>query len=158
MTTPVPPDKQSVVLGSAAATLRRRLGPVAWVVLECLIESARDDGKATVSCQSVRGVAEALDLAKDSVARALQRLAVEGLVAHVPNRDGNGRFGTGSYRLDLPLGITTHAAAPAPSVMPSPPRLADNSSTAPRSRSGRAQSRPTSSAQLSLIDLDPGTP
>lgn len=94
-----------LILGPLAPSLRRRIGPVAWVVLECLAEHAVVRGDVTVSCRSVRGLADELDLSKDSVARALQRLRRNGLVAHVGDRGGDGRFGRGHYVLSSPAGV-----------------------------------------------------
>jgi hypothetical protein len=145
-TTPAPPDRSAIALGPNAAELRRRLGPVAWVVLEALVESARDEGVLTVSDQSVRGVAEALGLAKDTVARALQRLAAEHLVTRSSKRDGAGRFGAGSYVVDLPTGLIVPA--------PTSTRVAPS----PRTRPARGPSRPSTVVQLSLIDLDGSPP
>jgi hypothetical protein len=145
-TTPAPPDRPAVALGTTAAILRRRLGPVAWVVLESLIERSRDEGVVTVSDQSARGAAEALGLAKDTVARALQRLAAEHLAFYSPNRDGVGRFRVGSYVLDLPTGLIVSAST-STHVTASPP-----------ARPARTPSRPPTVDQLSLIDLDGSTP
>jgi hypothetical protein len=94
-----------LILGRQAPSLRRRIGPVAWAVLECLAEHAVERGDVTVSRRSVRGLADDLDLSKDSVARALQRLRRDGLVAHVGDRGGDGRFGRGHYVLSLPADV-----------------------------------------------------
>lgn len=145
-TTPAPPDRSAIALGPKAAVVRRRLGPVAWVVLEALIESARDEGVLTVSDQSVRGVAEALGLAKDTVARALQHLAAEHLVTHMSKRDGAGRFSAGSYLVDLPTGLIVS--------IPISTRVAPS----PRAQPARVPSRPSTVVQLSLIDLDGSPP
>jgi hypothetical protein len=94
-----------LILGPLAPRLRRRIGPVAWAVLECLAEHAVVHADLTVSCRSVRGLADELDLCKDSVAGALQGLRRDGLVAHVGDRSDDGRFGRGHYVLSLPAGV-----------------------------------------------------
>ncbi len=91
-----------VTFGPSAADIRRRLGPIAWVVLECLAESSVDCAGESVSFESVRGIAELLGLAKDTVARALRRLADEALVIFVASRQHDGRFGPSHYRLSFP--------------------------------------------------------
>jgi hypothetical protein len=123
--------------------VRRRLGPVAWVVLECLAEHAVARGDVPVSCRSVRGLADELDLSKDSVARALQRLRRDGLVAHVGDRGDDGRFGRGHYVLSLPADVFAPEGAPSQ-----------------RTPSRRRRTGPTrSTQQLLLIDdgLDGGS-
>ena len=47
-------------------------------------------------------IAAALGLAKDTVARALRRLADADLVTYVPGRTDDGRFAPSHYRLTLP--------------------------------------------------------
>jgi DNA-binding IclR family transcriptional regulator len=80
-------------------------------VLECLAEHAVARGDVTVSCRSVRELADELDLSKDSVARALQRLRRDGLVAHVGDRGDDGRFGRGHYVLSSPAGVLASVGA-----------------------------------------------
>ena len=127
-----------LTLGPAANTMRRDLGPIAWAVLECVAAAAVDHAGVTVSYISVRGVADELGLAKDTVARALRRLADEQLVAHVPARADDGRFGPSHYRLTIPPDVfIREAASPsAPALRPAPGRPA----------------RPSRPAQLSLLE------
>lgn len=82
--------------GEWRRTWRRRLAPVAWVVLEELCEHADGDGEAHVSARSL---AAALDLDKDTVARALRLLTAAGVVAVGGQVREGGRFGRGSYRV-----------------------------------------------------------
>ncbi len=106
MTSAVPAEPGALLtLGPGASSLRRRIGPVAWAVLECLAERSVVRGDVTVSCQSVRGLADELELSKDTVARALRWLRQDGLVRHVGDRGGDGRFGPGHYVLWLPTGV-----------------------------------------------------
>ena len=86
MATRTPPEARTLTLGPAAPSMRRAVGSIAWCVLEHLAETAEDRGGDTVSYESVRGAAGALGLAKDTVARALRRLADADLVTYVPGR------------------------------------------------------------------------
>ena len=95
-------QRPALVLGSAAAELRRALGPVAWVVLESLAESSIDRSGVTVSEMSVRGLADEIGLANDTIARAVQRLLRARLVSRIDARLIDGRFGHGCYVLDIP--------------------------------------------------------
>lgn len=108
--------------------LRRRLGPVAWCVLEDLIDDARVDALGrTVVSSSVRRLAENLGVSKDTTARALRRLTASDLIAALPARRGEGgRFGGGAYlirsvpslddarsdRRDAPARVTARARRP----------------------------------------------
>ena len=135
-----------LTLGGAAPDVRRATGPTAWAVLECLAASCVELAGETVSYESVRGIADSLDLAKDTVARALRRLSAQRLVTYVASREHDGRFGSSHYRLTLPPDLfaeSIHKSTPAP-----PKR---------NSHSRRQSARPRPS-QLSLIDalkIDP---
>jgi hypothetical protein len=106
-------------------------------VLECVAAGAVRRGADTVSHQSVRGVSEALGLAKDTVARALRRLASERLVAYVGGRGRDGRFGESHYRLTFPSDLFVGLCVPTP---------------APTSRTPDHASHRPLATQLSLID------
>jgi hypothetical protein len=60
-----------VTITAEAASLRRELGPTAWVVLEIVVASADDDGQVFVSPAEIALVA---GLNVDTVQRALRRL------------------------------------------------------------------------------------
>ena len=141
MSSLTPTDQRPLLtLGSAAPDVRRAVGPIAWAVLECLAASCVDRDGETVSYESVRGLADSLDLAKDTVARALRRLMAQQFVTYVASRADDGRFGSSHYRLTLPLDVfaeSNHKSTPAP------PK--------PNSHSRRQSVRPRPS-QLSLID------
>jgi DNA-binding transcriptional ArsR family regulator len=140
--TRTPPDRHDVAVGLGAASVRRLVGPAAWVVLECLAAGAVVDGDETVSHQSVRGLTDELGLAKDTVARALRRLTDEHLVAYVGRRDDGGRFGAGYYRLDLPCDVLVPLTPPPHSDAP------------PAGLSATRSRRASNDAQLSLIDFE----
>lgn len=106
MASPAPADRPpTLTLGPGASQARRALGPIAWAVLECVATGAVERGDRTVSYQSVRGIADSLGLAKDTVARALRRLAADQLIAYVSNRGQDGRFDTCHYRLTVPVDV-----------------------------------------------------
>lgn len=90
----------SLTHGDALTRLRRDLGPVSWMVFEeLLLVSVDDESGFRVACRSVRDLARSLGLAKDTVARAMQRLRVIGLVVPVQTRSTNGTFDAGKYRI-----------------------------------------------------------
>lgn len=120
---------------------RRRLGPVAWVVLEELCDHVDGGGEAHVSARSLAAV---LGLDKDTVARALRRLSSAGLVAGGQRREG-GRFGAGSYRLLVPESGRAGSSTP---MTTQPPRARRKSPA----RSGGGRARPA--GQQSLFDPD----
>ena len=135
-----------LTLGRVAPEVRRAVGPIAWAVLECLAESCVDRAGETVSYESVRGIADSLDLAKDTVARALRRLIAQELVTYFASRADDGRFGSSHYRLTLPLDLFAESIH---ELTPKPPK--------PITQSRRQSTRPRP-LQLSLIDalaIDP---
>jgi DNA-binding transcriptional MocR family regulator len=85
----------SLSIGPDGAAVRRRVGPLAWVALEVAV-SAASDGVAPVSARSLSAE---LGVSKDTAARALRRLAAEGLIERRERRGGDGRFTVGRYRL-----------------------------------------------------------
>lgn len=97
---------RSVVVHSASDELGRALGPTSWMVLEEL--SLRSTGTADecVARVSIRALAEALGLAKDTVARAIRRLRDVGLVTVTQPRTKAGIFDTGTYLIALPDSVT----------------------------------------------------
>ncbi len=138
MASPAPADRPpTLTLGPGASQARRALGPIAWAVLECVATGAVERGDQTVSHQSVRGLADSLGLAKDTVARALRRLAADQLLAYVSNRGHDGRFGTCHYRLTIPAGVFHGVRT-------------DTSTSA--SRTPKRSSHHPPGTQLSLID------
>ena len=78
------------------------------------------DGDRSVSQQSVRGLAVALGLAPDTVARGLQRLGSAGLIRHEAERDTTGRFARSLYVLTLPPDVFDLAHPRQPSRDASP--------------------------------------
>ena len=137
-------DRSSpIILGPGAAGVRRAVGPTAWAVLECLAASAEQIAGETVSYESVRRIAAVLDLAKDTVARALRRLGDAELLVYMPGRSDDGRFAPGHYRLTYPPDLFLELVAAHHAI-----------ETAPAARSTRHR-RPSNTTQLSLINPDP---
>jgi len=86
--------------------LRRTVGPVAWFVLEELLlgeADERPDGRAVQA--SVRSLATAVSLNKDTVGRALRVLAQAGIVMARPQATAAGRFGSGGYLIAPVAGL-----------------------------------------------------
>jgi DNA-binding Lrp family transcriptional regulator len=90
----------NVVVTSDARAFRRAVGVTAWAVLEELVLDA--DADALVACTNVRRLAAQLGVSKDTVARALNRLARAGIVVRVVSSRGErGALPTSSYAIDL---------------------------------------------------------
>jgi Helix-turn-helix domain len=115
--------------GPRVAATRRSLGPVAWCVLECLLERS-DDGRTSTA--SVRAVAADLGVAKNTAQRAIASLVRAGLAESVQDRDASGQFRHGGYRL--------HVGDP-------PHNRGDADTASPRHRATRR----TTPTQLSLL-------
>jgi DNA-binding transcriptional ArsR family regulator len=131
-------QSRSLVLGCDCGLWRRRLGPIAWSVLEELVSIGEGSDGVVWANVSVRMLAVRLGLSKDTVNRAIRRLERAGLV--VPGQVGHGdrgRFTTPSYRVELarlPMRIASERAAE-----PAAPR---------------ARRRPLAPVQLSLLDAE----
>jgi DNA-binding transcriptional ArsR family regulator len=115
--------KAITVLSSSRAT-SRKVGSLAWVVLEELALHAGPNGVAVET--SVRELASSLGVGKDAVAAALGRLADLGLVQCLTRRQG-GRYAGCTYALDadacrraglvlinVPTGVPPCPATPCP--------------------------------------------
>jgi len=113
----------AVVIGPAAADVRRAVGPVAWCALEYLAASPPFGyGDQDTVAASVRSLAVGLGVSKNTAHRALAVLRAAGLVQPVQSRCGTGRFDAGCYRLAVPHRLSPrvsrwasarHSAAPA---------------------------------------------
>ncbi len=78
--------------------MRRRVGPMAWCVLESVVAASDTDGVARVS---IRSVAAELGVSKNAVHRAMTMLRDTGLVVPVAARSSSGRFASGAYRVSV---------------------------------------------------------
>jgi DNA-binding transcriptional ArsR family regulator len=151
-------------------TIRATVGPVAWVVLEELALTATR-GRSLETATTIRDLADAVGLSKDTVASGLRRLMKHGLVTRVAQRDRrSGCFGNSVYRLHLAgSGLT-----PNPPDGPTPdPEASDTVAAAMARRDYRPQngrvaagpsaevldtgsaSRPGSAGQMSLLEDPP---
>jgi DNA-binding transcriptional ArsR family regulator len=142
------PDQPAIVIDVAVAEpVRRAVGPVAWFVLESLAATALPGMRQLEVSAGTRQIAAIVSLSKDTVARAMRRLADVGLVERVDNRDPlSGRFGSTVYVVDLTaagLAVEHHDCHHAPASKP--PRLKP-SSTHPRPL------QPVDDRQLTLLD------
>ena len=98
------------MLSADSVGLRRALGPTAWVVFEELLLASTVTPDGPRASESVRSLAGELGLAKDTVARALNRLRRAGLVRTIQTRTSAGAFAAGSYLLMIPDSITIETA------------------------------------------------
>jgi DNA-binding MarR family transcriptional regulator len=106
----------------------RRLGPIAWTVLEVLRErSVIGASGELVAEMSIRSLAADLGLAKNTVHRALRRLVRVGLIGAHQTRTIAGTFSRGHYVLtteDRATGVHPvdgHTAADHCPVQPTSP-------------------------------------
>jgi len=99
------PGPARLVTGPRAAALRRELGPLAWCALEFLVERSCDGTTEA----SVRAVAAALGVAKNTANRAVAALTRAQLIEGIQDRGTDGRFRPGRYRLRLTNDLLTPA-------------------------------------------------
>lgn len=97
--------ENNIVLDSASRAWRRRLGPLAWAVLEELAFMAHPTEHGWAAPVGVRDVGAGLGVTKDTAARAITTLRAAGLVTwtRIQGRNGGRRPG---YHLHLPQGLT----------------------------------------------------
>lgn len=110
MTTPVP----MLVVDPRSSAVRRRVGPLAWAVLEeAALSSSPPGSRGSPVCSvSVRTVAEQLGVGKAAAARAISVLVDVGVLIRLPPARGrDGRFDRCGYLLRLPEGIALSPTA-----------------------------------------------
>jgi len=142
MDEPADASVRSLMVGPDCDGLRRTLGPLAWAALEVLTARADDADGELVASISVRGLAAALAVAKDTAARSLSILRSEGLIVPRQGLGLGGQFAEASYVIFAPSGLTTVEAAansPRAALVPVP-----RASTAGRPSASRL-------AQLALL-------
>ena len=95
------------MVSAEARSLKRRLDPLAWSVLEDVaLDVVPDVDDALAAATSCRRIAAHLGVNPGTAARALARLEAEGLLARRDSRDGtSGRFGRSTYVLAPLAGI-----------------------------------------------------
>lgn len=142
MPTAPPPSggDDELVLTAESRSLRRALGPTAWVVLEELTTCGTLDPAdgTVVAATTLRDLADALGLGRDAVASALKALALAGWVRSETARGAGGRFGAGRYLVSTSPALRRVAAL-------ATPRPARSGTT--------ATTRQSRDLQLSLLDL-----
>jgi len=145
------PDAHSLIIDvPVAESLRRQIGPTAWVVLETLAESSRQPTGVAEVDASVRDLAALTGLSKDTVARAIRRLFDACVVNRVDMRDErSGRFGRSIRRVDLDAaGLSVERA----STRTTPGAPSSEAANHAPGVHDRPDERPRNSAQLSLLD------
>ncbi|HVA43777.1 MAG TPA: hypothetical protein VNF50_09850 [Acidimicrobiales bacterium] len=93
-----------LVIESSSREQRRRLGPMAWAVLEEIALASEADDEGWVAVLGVRHLAAGVGITKDTAARAMAALASAGIVQRVRVLDQADRSRSG-YRLNLPDGL-----------------------------------------------------
>lgn len=129
----------SLKVDARVCEVRHAAGPVGWFLLEHLAMHAAVDGDELVVATSVRDLAVAVSLNKDTVARAVAVLRGLGLVTRHQPASG-GRFAGGQYVLTPPAGL---------SLLPT---NFEQPRTRPRRAHADPHARAHAPAQLSLLD------
>jgi DNA-binding MarR family transcriptional regulator len=176
-TEPPATDRTSALLVTpASARARRDLGPLGWTVLEALVLSAEDDGHGRLIARaSLRSLGAELGLDKDTVGRALNRLAQAGLAKRTVE-DGSPSYRVtpvaGMFPIETPTPFLTrphpsdsdrHRPLYEDSAGASRPRPEDGVTVGTRQRQTDDQvGAPNDNGQLSFLDVldanDPSTP
>jgi hypothetical protein len=94
-----------VLVGPAAASLRRILPASAWVALEALVAGSHAGTGGRVVEIGVRDLAVEMGASKNTAQRALAALTRAGLLAPEHTRAGDGTFRPTRYRLRLPADV-----------------------------------------------------
>lgn len=152
----------SVMVDSRSSGFRRRVGPLAWVVLEeAALSCSSTGGRGTPLCSvSVRSVVVQLGVGKAAAARAIRSLVDTGVLVRLPPARGRGgRFDRTGYVLRLPEGISL-SRLPVPGLPVSgerdtEPNLVTQTVSAGGQRATRADVRVGDGGQASLFDANP---
>lgn len=146
--------------------MRRRLGALAWVVLEEAALSATTPARTVDPvgvAVSVRWVVERVGVGKASAARAIAVLVDAGVLVRLPGMRGDGgRWAGSGYLLRLPEGVVLSPPAAGGAPVPGWPVTADavvvGKDVAGADRKARSDRRPGVAGQASLFGLDSSTP
>jgi hypothetical protein len=111
-----------IVVSGKTASVRRKLRPVEWMVLEEVALSAVNEGGRLLSRISARQVAERLGVDPGTAAGALRTLRNRGLVVLEREQGAAGRFGLSIYLLGAVSGLTVVSRVPRSQVWSSLPR------------------------------------
>jgi DNA-binding transcriptional ArsR family regulator len=98
----------------SSRSVKRAVGPTAWVILEDIALDAHLDGEGRlVASTNVRRIARNLGVSRNTVAKHLGRLREHGFVLHEEVRAGaNGRFSTARYVLDPSAAVERFTHSP----------------------------------------------
>ena len=129
--------RRTIVVGPAAHELRRYVGPTSWVVLEEMMQAATGPADRLVAEVSIRSLAGSLDLAKDTVTRAVRRLRDLGVIEPEQQRSQRGLFQAGVYRIAVPTPCLAIGASTTQRSRTSPTSPRRTPSTTPSSDSGQ---------------------
>ncbi len=94
------------MVSTASRSLRRKLRPLAWLVLEEVALEAVEDGGRLVAHTSARQVADRVGLDPGTAAGALRVLRDRGLLRLEREKGRAGRFGLSVYVLGSVAGLT----------------------------------------------------
>jgi hypothetical protein len=137
----------AITLLPSSRAVARRVGPLAWVILEDLALRARPRADGLVVETNVRELARGLCVGKDTVAKALARLINAGLISVRPWRRA-GRFAGCAYAIDTEAcgraGIVVTSRSFEPSPYPIAPRPVAPDTVAEVPAALRAQDLPAS--------------
>jgi DNA-binding transcriptional ArsR family regulator len=100
------PAQCSILVSPASRSLRRKLRPLAWLVLEEVALTAVQDGGRWVAHTSARQVAEQVGVDPGTAAGALRVLRDRGLLRLEREKGQAGRFGLSVYVLGSITGLT----------------------------------------------------
>lgn len=128
-----------LVVGERATAVRRDIGATAWAALE---ELAMRDDSPSRDCvaASIRDIADALGIAKNTAHRAMRRLVDAGLASPLQPRANDGRYVAGIYRLTVDPDVL-HVAIDEPA----------SRATTPRPHARRSQPLSDRGIQLDLL-------
>jgi DNA-binding IclR family transcriptional regulator len=109
-----------VLIGPAAAPLRRALPASAWSALECLVARSHLTANGRVVEIAVRDLAAEVGSSKNTAQRALATLAGAGLLTAEQTRRSDGTFRPGCYQLHLPTDVLDQVPPRRTARRPSP--------------------------------------
>ncbi len=102
----VTPGECSIVVSTASRSLRRKLRPLPWLVLEEVALAAVEDDGRWVAHTSARQVADQVGVDPGTAAGALRVLRDRGLLRLEREKGRAGRFGLSVYVLGSIAGLT----------------------------------------------------
>lgn len=148
-----------LMVDSRSSAFRRRVGPLAWAVLEEAALGVPPAGRSgsPVCSVSVRAVVDQLGVGKAAAARAISVLVDAGVLIRLPPARGrDGRFDRSGYLLRLPEGLALSPSSVPGSPVPGVSDTEPDRSGSPLGAGGDPKSRPHGDVgglgQASLFD------